>query len=80
VVSEEPRLHALDLTSGHWTDAEWQFAARFLSCREVDATGGVVAWSPRRQVTEAANADEAGLRWERLRRTAGQSSAASAVE
>lgn len=80
VVSEQPRLYSLDLTPGVWTVDEWQFAARFLSCREVDATGGLVAWSPRRQVTEAANADEAGLRWERLRRTAGQSSAASVVE
>ncbi len=46
VVSEHPRLYALHLTPGDWTVEDWQFAARFLSCRAVDATGGLTAWSP----------------------------------
>jgi WD40 repeat protein len=76
VVSEQPRLHAVDLTPGNWSADDWQFAARFLSCREVDATGGLVAWSPRPRTAAAPNADEAATRWERLRQELARSPSA----
>lgn len=69
VVSEAPRLYTIALTPGDWTPEDWQFAARFLSRREVDATGGLVAWSPQLPMDGATNAFEPGLRWERLRQT-----------
>ncbi len=69
VVSEAPCLYTLDLTPGAWTADDWQFAARFLSCREVDPAAGLVAWSPRPPAGGAIHAVEPGMRWERLRQT-----------
>lgn len=75
VVSEAPRLYTVGLTPGDSTPEDWQFAARFLSCREVDATGGLVAWSPHGPAGGPTNAVEPSLRWERLRRTIDRSTA-----
>lgn len=67
VVSEAPRLYTIALTAGESTVDEWQFAARFLSCREVEATGALVAWAPRRPGGGAAPDAEPETRWQRLR-------------
>lgn len=57
----------MELTPGGWAADDWQFAARFQSRREVDATGGLVAWSPLKTLDGASQAAELAARWERLR-------------
>jgi hypothetical protein len=67
VASEEPRLYTLDLAAGNWSTDDWQFAARFLSCHEVDPTAALVAWSPRGQSSGLARTAAASTRWNELR-------------
>jgi len=66
VVSERPQLHRLDLKAGEWSDEDWQFAARFLSCREVDATGGLVARFGTRAAAGATSTTAQAARWAEL--------------
>ena len=69
VVTDDRKLHRLDIAPLDWPLQDWQFLARFLSCQEVDAREVLSAWSP---LAEAQADPSAAARlqpaWEGLQR------------